>query len=86
MCCHCHECAPMSEKEKIEKEDRKHLIFTVVRLSISFVLALLGLFLFTEEWGDAHIGSGAGLWLNFVIMFLAWLASGYDIVIEGIES
>lgn len=86
MSCHCHECAPMSEKEKIEKEDRKHLIFTIVRLSISFVLALLGLFLFTEEWGDAHIGSGAGLWLNFVIMFLAWLASGYDIVIEGIES
>lgn len=86
MSCHCHECAPMSEKEKIEKEDRKHLIFTIVRLSISFVLALLGLFLFTEEWGDAHIGSGAGLWLNFVIMFLAWLASGYDIVIEGIDS
>lgn len=86
MSCHCRECAPMSEKEKIEKEDRKHLIFTIVRLSISFVLALLGLFLFTEEWGDAHIGSGAGLWLNFVIMFLAWLASGYDIVIEGIES
>lgn len=86
MSCHCHECAPTSEKEKIEKEDRKHLIFTIVRLSISFVLALLGLFLFTEEWGDAHLGSGAGLWLNFAIMLVAWLASGYDIVIEGVES
>ena len=86
MSCHCHECAPMSEKEKIEKEDRRHLFFTIARLSVSFVLALLGLFLFTEEWGDAHFGNGAGLWLNFAIMALAWLASGYDIVIEGFES
>lgn len=86
MSCHCHECAPKSEKEKIEKEDRKHLIFTIIRLSVSLVLALLGLFLFTEEWGDAHLGNGAGLWLNFAIMLVAWLASGYDIVIEGVES
>lgn len=86
MSCHCHECAPISEKEKIEKEDRKHLVFTIIRLSVSLVLALLGLFLFTEEWGDAHLGNGAGLWLNFAIMLVAWLASGYDIVIEGVES
>ncbi len=86
MLCHCHECAPMSEKEKIEKEDRRHLVFTIVRLSVSFVLALFGLFLFTEEWGDAHFGNGVGLWLNFAIMAVAWLASGYDIVIEGFKS
>ncbi len=90
-CAHCHGHSHdhetvHDEHEEIEKEDKKHVIITIVRLSISLTLALLGLLLFKEEWGDAHLGEGAGLWLNFAIMLLAWLIAGYDIVIEGIKN
>ncbi len=85
--CHAHENKGIEkEHEKIEKEDKKHVVITIIRLSISLTFALLGLLLFKEEWGDAHLGEGAGLWLNFAIMLAAWIIAGYDIVIEGIKS
>lgn len=97
--CHCHdhereehedECAceegERGEGAEIEKEDRKHFWITVSRLVVSLVLALLGLFLFNEEWGDAHLGAGNGVWLNFGILLASWLIAGYDIVFEGVES
>ncbi len=93
MGCHCHECHSGHEHaeelkagEKVENEDKKHVIITVSRLALSLILSLLGLFLFTEEWCDSNILKGSGLWINFGIMLVAWLISGYDIIIEGFES
>lgn len=86
MSCCCHECHAHSEKEELKNEDRKKIIVTVVRLVLSFALALLGLFLLSEDWCDAHFGSGSGLWINFSIMLLAWIIAGYDIVIEAFEN
>lgn len=86
MPCCCHECHAQSEKEGLKNEDRKKIIVTVVRLVLSFVLALLGLFLFSEDWCDAHFGNGSGLWINFSIMLSAWIIAGYDIVIEAFEN
>ncbi len=93
MGCHCHECHSghehtegLKEGEKVENEDKKHVIITVLRLALSLVLSLLGLFLFSEEWGDANIIEGSGLWINFAIMLAAWLISGYDIIVEGFEN
>lgn len=93
-CCH-HECDEEREEEEagcccrdheVEEEDKKHLFITIARLAISLTLALLGLFLFNEKWGDAHLGEGNGLWLNFAILLTAWLIAGYDIAIEGVKN
>lgn len=93
MGCHCHECHSshehaegLEEGEKVGNEDKKHVIITISRLALSLVLSLLGLFLFSEEWCDANIIEGSGLWINFAIMFAAWLISGYDIIVEGFEN
>lgn len=58
-------------------EEKKETIVRIIRLSLTLVLALLGLFVFTEE--------KFGLWVNFGVMFLAWLICGYDLVYHAIK-
>jgi len=81
--CECHD--EHHEHSALESSDRKRLIITIIRLAISLTLAFLALFLFTEDWGDAHLGEGAGLWLNLSLNIVAWIVGGYDIVIEGFK-
>lgn len=87
MSCSCHkEHCSTKENKEIETEDKKKFVVTLIRVILSITLALLGLFLFNETFGDKYLGEGNGVWLNFAIMFLSWLVSGYDIFYEGILS
>ncbi len=59
-------------------EEKKEIIVNSIRLVIGLTLALLGLFVFSED--------KFGVWVNFAIMVVAWLVVGYDIMIKTFES
>jgi len=75
----------LKERAKEQNEDRREIIITIIRFSLSLIIALLGVLLFTEEFGNTYFGSGSGLWLNLAIMLLAYLISGYSIIIGSIK-
>lgn len=59
-------------------EEKKEILINSIRLTIALALALLGLFYLNE--------TNFGVWVNFVIMAIAWLIVGYDIVYKAFES
>jgi Cd2+/Zn2+-exporting ATPase len=50
----------------------------IARLTVSLILVLLGYFVFSE--------GNYGVYVNFAVMFLAWVISGYDIVCEAFQN
>lgn len=59
-------------------EEKKEILINSIRLTIALVLALLGLFYLNE--------TNLGVWVNFVVMGIAWLIVGYDIVYKAFHS
>ncbi len=59
-------------------EEKKEIIVNSIRLVIGLTLALLGLFVFSED--------KFGVWVNFAVMVCAWLVVGYDIIYKAFES
>lgn len=59
-------------------EEKKEILINSIRLTIALALALLGLFYLNE--------TNFGVWVNFVIMAIAWLIVGYDIVYKAFQS
>lgn len=58
-------------------EEKKETIVRIVRLSLTLILAILGMTVASEE--------KVGLWPNFAIMMVAWLICGYDLIIHAVK-
>lgn len=58
-------------------EEKKETIVRIVRLSLTLILAVLGMTVLSEE--------KVGLWPNFAVMMVAWLICGYDLIIHAIK-
>lgn len=75
-----------NDHDKREKnDDRREIVLTLIRFTLSLIIALLGLFLFTESFGDEHLGVGNGVWLNLSVMLAAYLIAGYPIIIGSVK-
>ena len=59
-------------------EEKKEILINSVRLSVALILAIVGLFYLNE--------ANFGVWVNFVVMGIAWLIVGYDIVYKAFHS
>lgn len=59
-------------------EEKKEILINSVRLSVALILAIVGLFYLNE--------TNFGVWVNFVVMGIAWLIVGYDIVYKAFHS
>lgn len=59
-------------------EEKKEILINSARLSIALILAIVGLFYLNE--------ANFGVWVNFVVMGIAWLIVGYDIVYKAFHS
>ena len=59
-------------------EEKKEILINSIRLSIALILAIVGLFYLNE--------ANFGVWVNFVVMGIAWLIVGYDIVYKAFHS
>lgn len=59
-------------------EEKKEILINSIRLSVALILAILGLFYLNE--------ANFGVWVNFVVMGIAWLIVGYDIVYKAFHS
>lgn len=59
-------------------EEKKEILINSIRLSVALILAIVGLFYLNE--------ANFGVWVNFVVMGIAWLIVGYDIVYKAFHS
>lgn len=59
-------------------EEKKEILINSIRLSVALILAIVGLFYLNE--------ANFGVWVNFVVMGIAWLIVGYDIVYKALHS
>ena len=59
-------------------EEKKETLINSIRLSVALILAIVGLFYLNE--------ANFGVWVNFVVMGIAWLIVGYDIVYKAFHS
>ena len=59
-------------------EEKRVILINSVRLSVALILAIVGLFYLNE--------ANFGVWVNFVVMGIAWLIVGYDIVYKAFHS
>lgn len=59
-------------------EGKKEILINSIRLSVALILAIVGLFYLNE--------ANFGVWVNFVVMGIAWLIVGYDIVYKAFHS
>lgn len=59
-------------------EEKKEILINSIRLSAALILAIVGLFYLNE--------ANFGVWVNFVVMGIAWLIVGYDIVYKAFHS
>ncbi len=59
-------------------EEKKEILINSIRLSVALILAIVGLFYLNEANFD--------VWVNFVVMGIAWLIVGYDIVYKAFHS
>ena len=59
-------------------EEKKEILINSIRLSVALILAIVGLFYLNE--------ANFGVWVNFVVMGIAWLIVVYDIVYKAFHS
>ena len=59
-------------------EEKKEILINSIRLSVALILAIVGLFYLNE--------ANFGVWVNFVVMGIAWLIVGCDIVYKAFHS
>lgn len=59
-------------------EEKKEILINSIRLSVALILAIVGLSYLNE--------ANFGVWVNFVVMGIAWLIVGYDIVYKAFHS
>lgn len=81
-CKHCESCADtVSCSVEDVQDEKKFLIIKIIRLVITLVFVGLGLFIRTRspEVQALHLPSTANGFLQLLVFFAAWLASGYDI-------
>ena len=59
-------------------EEKKEILINSIRLSVALILAIVGLFYLNE--------ANFGVWVNFVVMGIAWLIVGCDIIYKAFHS